>query len=303
MTKFQIRKIVTPMDFSETAMLAIEHAAHMARLFNAEIILAHVQEKNWQGFNIIEPEATFEVPPDFSLRVQAKLEEFAQKVSNDYGVKTSAIVTNGNVYNEIISIVEESGADLIVMGTHGTSGFEEFFVGSNTYRVVTRSKVPVLSVQTHARSVGFKEIVLPIDNSTHSRQKVNHALVIARAYNSRVHIAGLLDEADVDEAKFMIKLEQVNRFLHNAGVNSVIEVVRGTNQATLTIKHAKQVNADLIIIMTDQEENLTGRLLGPYAQQVVNHSWIPVLSVQPEEGNYEFPSLVGDSMPFDNKPN
>ena len=302
MKKFEIRKIVTPIDFSETSMLAIEHAAHMAKLFNSEIILAHVQEKNWQGFNIIEPEATFEVPPNFLERMQAKLEELAQKVSTDYGVKTSAIVTNGNVYNEIISIVDEADADLIVMGTHGTSGFEEFFVGSNTYRIVTRSKVPVLSVQTHTRNVGFKEIVLPIDDSDHSRQKVNHALMIARHYNARVHVTGLLDSG-MDEGKFMVKLEQVNRFLHNGGVNSVIEVVRGSNQAALTIKHAKQVNADLIIIMTDQEENLTGRFLGPYAQQVVNHSWIPVLSIKPEEGNYEFPSLTGDSMPFDNRPN
>lgn len=303
MKKFEIRKIVTPIDFSETSMLAIEHAGQMAKLFNAEIVLAHVLEKNWQGFNIIEPEATFEVPPDFLVRMQAKLEELTQKISADYGVKASSIVTEGNVYNEIIAIVEEAGADVIVMGTHGTSGFEEFFVGSNTYRVVTRSQVPVLSVQTHAHKVGFKEIMLPIDDSDHSRQKVNHAVQIARAYNSRVHITGLVDEGDTDEGKLKVKLEQVNRFLHNAGVNSVIEIIRGNNQATMTIKHAKSVNADLIIIMTDQEENLTGRFLGPYAQQVVNHSSIPVLSVKPVEGNYEFPSLTGDSIPFDNKPN
>lgn len=302
MKQFEIRKIVTPIDFSETSMLAIEHAGQMAKLFDAEIVLAHVLEKNWQGFNIIEPEATFEVPPDFLVRMQAKLEEHAQKISKEYGVKTSSVVTEGNVYNEIISIVEEAGADIIVMGTHGTSGFEEFFVGSNTYRVVTRSQVPVLSVQTHAHNIGFKEIMLPIDDSDHSRQKVNHALKIARAYNSRVHITGLLDD-DTDESKLKIKLEQVNRFLHNAGVNSVIEIIKGSNQATMTIKHAKNVKADLIIIMTDQEENLTGRFLGPYAQQVVNHSWIPVLSVKPVEGHYEFPNLTGDSIPFDNKPN
>lgn len=302
MKKFEIRKIVTPIDFSETAMLAIEHAGHMANLFKAEIVLVHVQEKMWHGFNIIEPEATFEVPPDLTERIQNKLEELAQSVSRDYGVKASAIVTNGNVYSEIIDIVADLDADLVVMGTHGVSGVEEFFIGSNTYRVVTRSKVPVLSVQGHAKTVGFKEVLLPIDDSGHSRQKVNHALAIAKYYNSRVHVTGLYDDTYMEENKLRIKLEQACRFLTNAGVNCTMEMLRGRNQATMTLEHANKMGADLIIIMTDQEENLSGRLMGPYAQQIVNHSHIPVLSVKPVEGRYEFPDLTGDSMPFDGRP-
>lgn len=302
MKKFEIKKIAAPIDFSETSMLAIEHAGHMANLFKAEVVLIHVQEKNWHNFTIIEPEATFEVPPGMTERVHGKLDELAQGISRDYGVKASAIVTTGNVYNEIIKITGEVGADLIVMGTHGVSGVEEFFVGSNTYRVVTRAKVPVLSVQTHVKNVGFKEILLPIDDSEHSRQKAHHALQIAKYYNSRVHIAGLND-GDLDEGKLRVKLEQVARFLTNAGVNCVIEMLKGSNQAVMTIEHAKKINTDLIIIMTDQEENIMGRFIGPYAQQIVNHSPIPVLSIHPEEGKYGFPNLTGDSMPFDGRPN
>lgn len=303
MKKFEIKKIVTPIDFSETSMLAIEHAAHMAKLYDAEIVLVHIQEKHWAHFNIIEPEATFEIPPDLADRIQSKLEEVAQAVTRDHGVRASAIVSNGNVYNEIIALVTDIDADLIVMGTHGVSGFEEFFIGSNTYRVVTRANVPVLSVQTHAKSVGFKEILLPIDDSDHSRQKVMHALTIAKAYKSRVHAVGLLDESYMDEGKLRIKLEQVEKFLTNAGITCKTEIIRGTNQSVMTMSHAKMISSDLIVIMTDQEENLSGRFLGPYAQQVVNHSWIPVLSVKPEEGMYEFPDLTGDSMPFDGRAN
>lgn len=301
MKKFEIKRIAAPIDFSETSMLSIEHAGHMANLFKAEVVLVHVQEKNWHNFTIIEPEAAFEVPPGMVERVHSKLEELAQGISKDYGVKASAIVTNGNVYNEIIKITEEVGADLIVMGTHGVSGFEEFFVGSNTYRVVTRSKAPVLSVQSHAKNIGFKEILLPIDDSDHSRQKVNHTVQIAKYYNSRVHIAGLND-GDLDEGKLRVKLEQVARFLSNAGVTNQIEMLKGNNQAVMTIEHSKKINADLIVIMTDQEENLSGRFIGPYAQQIVNHSRIPVLSIHPVEGKYEFPDMTGDSNPFNNRP-
>jgi nucleotide-binding universal stress UspA family protein len=53
------------------------------------------------------------------------------------------------------------------------------------------------------------------------------------------------------------------------------------------------VNADLIVIMTDQEEDITGRLMGTFAQQIINHSKIPVMSIQPVQGYVEFPHLGG----------
>lgn len=56
MKPFNVKKILIPIDFSETSLLAIEHAGFMAKLFKADLILLHVLEKNWEKFNIVEPQ-------------------------------------------------------------------------------------------------------------------------------------------------------------------------------------------------------------------------------------------------------
>jgi len=174
---------------------------------------------------------------------------------------------------------------LIIMGTHGTSGFAEFFIGSNTYKVVTSSECPVISVQTHAGKLGFTDILLPIDDSAHSRQKINHAIVLARQFKAKLHIVGLADFEDETELnKFEIKLEQIEEYIKKCELTCTREILHGKNQAAMTAEYAQTHGTDLIIIMTDQDENITGRLMGPYAQQIVNHSKIPVMSIQPVLG-------------------
>lgn len=286
MKPFQIQKILIPIDFSETSMLAIEHAAFTAQLFKADLVLLHVVERIWEQFSIIQPEIRITPPEDFKNILEKKLEELAETIRSKYGVKSTCITTDGNIFNEILTITEEHKIDLVVMGTHGISGVAEFFIGSNTFKVVTLSDCPVLSVQSNTERVGYKNILLPIDDSPHSRQKVNHAIVLAKHFVSKIHIVGLADSTDEsDLKKFDIKLDQIEEYIKKCGLESTRKTLNGNNQAKMTLDYSNSVNADLIIIMTDQDENITGRFMGTYAQQIVNHSKIPVMSIQPVVSN------------------
>jgi len=289
MKTFNPQKILIPVDFSETSFIAIEHAAFTAQLFKAELILLHVVEKHWENFNVIAPEIRVEMPTDLVNSIEKRLEEIAVGVRTKYGVKSTCITADGNIFGEIISVSKEHAADLIVMGTHGTSGVVEFFVGSNTYKVVTEASCPVISVRAHASKLGYQNIVLPVDDSAHSRQKVNHAIVLAKHFASKIHILGLADTKDESELKkFGIKIEQIEEYLKKCDVPFSRQIINGGNQAKVSYDYAKSVNGDLIVIMTDQDENMTGRLLGTYAQQVVNHSKIPVMSIQPVVADVAF---------------
>ena len=119
---------------------------------------------------------------------------------------------------------------------------------------------------------------------------MDYAVALAKKYGSKVHILGLLDEED--ENKFNIKLDQVQHAIESAGLSFTRKVLKVTNQAVQTVEYSKSVHADLIVIMTDQEEVLSAKLLGQYAQQIVNHSKVPVLSIHPKvQGiNIPFPS-------------
>ena len=293
---FEVKSILIPIDFSETSMLAIEHAAFMAKLFKADVALLHIMEKNWESFSIVAPEIVIENQSSVTDKIEKKLKEVAGGISKKYGIKVSTTIANGNIYSEISSFCSEKKVDVIVMGTHGASGFEEFFIGSNTYKVVTQSDCPVISVQTHASKVGFSNIVLPIDNSLHSRQKVGIAVEMAKRYASKIHVVGLLEEDSnaSDLKKFEIKMDQINKYLKHENVIHSSQVLKGKNPAKLTLEYAQKVKADLIVIMTDQEEDITGLFIGPYAQQIVNHSKTPIMSIKPNVN----PDLIESVHPY-----
>lgn len=285
MTAFNIKKILIPIDFSRTSELAIKHGAFMAKIFKADILMIHVVEKHFEAFNIVEPALHVPKPAELLKKVEEKLEEIGSHVKHEYGVTVSTISSQGNVCDEIVNIAKEQNANVIVMGTHGSSGIHELIIGSNAYKVATLSECPVITVRSKSEKVGFTEIVAPIDNSEHSRQKVNHLTVLAKHYGARIHILGLLnhDADSADEKKFNIKLEQVQQYFEKHGVPVTNTLIKANNHATQTMAFAQTVNADLIATMTDQENDKTGLFMGPYAQQIVNHSHIPVLSIRPEE--------------------
>lgn len=289
MKSFKIEKILIPIDFSETSLLAIEHGAFTAQLYKADLVLLHVVENHWEKFNIVIPELRVDEPSGIVNAIEKRLEELANNIRSKYGVKSTCITANGTIFSEIISVSKEHTIDLIIMGTHGISGFAEFFVGSNTYKVATQSECPVISIQSHSKKLGFKEILLPIDLSAHSRQKVHHAIVIAKHFVSKIHLIGLEDSTDESELKKLdLYMDQVEEFIKKNELVCIRKMITASNQAKMTIDYATEVDADLIVIMTDQDESMTGRLMGPYAQQIVNHSKIPVMSVQPVIGSADW---------------
>jgi nucleotide-binding universal stress UspA family protein len=285
MKTFNLKKILIPLDFSETALLALEHGAYMASLFKAEIILLHVIKPTLSAYNtenmpISLPIDIMKYQEETAAR---KLQGISKKIRNEYALKVEPLYETGFVCSTIISVADRYNADLIIMGTHGISGFAEKFIGSNAYKVVNEANCPVITIQAHAVRKGFQEIVLPIDHSFYSRQKVTHAIELAQHFNSRIHILGLSHTEDKTEInKLKIKLEQVEKFIEKHDVDYDTQINVGTNYAKLTMAYADATGADLIVIMTEWEEDLTGLFIGPFARQIVNHSKIPVMSIRPE---------------------
>lgn len=278
----KIKKILIPYDFSETAALSLEHAVHMAQLNKAEIVLLHIAES--ASFTSALAHAfSKNYEKEVEGEAAKKLDELANKIHVESGVQVTAKTEVGRIYRKIASVAKEVEADIIVMGTHGSSGYQKFTVGTNTGKVVMESESPVISVQTHATKIGFKKIVVPIDDSPTSRQKVNHALYMARLYGAYVHVVGLINFSN-DELvrKFKIKVEQVEEWLKQHDIGCESHFKNGENLAKMTMEFAEEVNADLIVIMTEQEPSITGLFMGTWATQVVNQSKIPVMTVHPE---------------------
>jgi nucleotide-binding universal stress UspA family protein len=284
MKTINISKILVPIDFSATSLLAFEHAVSLAKHFNAKLFLLHVIEHNLFMHNIFLPETKVVDFGNISNIAENKLNELIANLGNDSGIEAVSMVQEGKVTSSVVRAADLVEADLIVMGTHGSSGIEEFFVGSNAERVVVNAHCPVLTIHDEATVPGFRKILLPIDSSSASRQKLAHAVFIAKNYNATINVLGLLtDEDDSEHVKiFNLKIEQVNEFLEKNNIPHTTEIVPSSNHSKRIIKYAEDNASDLIIIMTEQEMDGPGIFLGVEAQRIVNHSIIPVLSVSPE---------------------
>ena len=200
---FKIKKILIPFDFSESAALSLDHAVKMAKMVGAEIVLLHIVETATFPSSIAHAFSGFEKKVEEASN--DKLNELAEKIKNENEITVHVLTEVGKTYKKIASTAKQSHIDLIMMGTHGSSG-SSYTIGSNTTRVVQEAHCPVMSFQTHANKIGFQKIILPIDDSQESRQKVPFAAELAIYYKAQVQIVGLMQSGNEDyQRKFKIK--------------------------------------------------------------------------------------------------
>jgi len=275
-------KILIPIDFSKISNRAIKHGAFIAKLCKGELILLHVQKKN-ELVDIILPALKIKDPSPITNYLQEKIDKLAEAVRKECGVKITTLISVGNITSEIISIADEFNAGLIIMGTQGADSESDLFLGSNAYRVLTKSDIPVMTVRSESSKLGYPHILLPLDSSEHSRQKVNAAIQIANKFASHLHVIGILGKNEKNYTyKMEVILGQIQKMAKTKKLVCTTEISVAENRAQKTLAYAKKVNANLIITMTDQTAGLSRIILGTYAHQLINSSKIPVLSIPPE---------------------
>lgn len=287
MKSTQLRRILVPIDFSAVSLTALDQATFLARLFKADLYVLHVIDIPPSVYPIEELMALGSDSSLIERSIAGKCEKLKLSIRKEHGLRINTLVCRGRTADEIVSAVKENNIDIVVMGTHGASGFDEYFIGSNAHKVITLCPCPVISVQRKSKKLGYSNILLPIGNSMHSREKVNYVMLLAKKFGSVIHILGLPDDNDsLHNKQFALKVASVEKLVKKAGLACTVQIARKGNIAELALKYAKKTKSDLIAIMTDHESEY-GIFIGPFTKQIVNHSKIPVLSIKPTEGKFE----------------
>ena len=288
MKKTVIKNILIPVDFSEASQRAIVEGARLAKLLEAELYFMHVLESSQHFYSRITSVDSLDyTAEDLRLIAEKELDKIRLYVEKKYDIVAKAALTRGHIFSEIMHYSLRKGIDLIVMGAHGHSGYKDWLIGSNAQKVVTHSLIPVLTLQSSFHKSGFKRILLPIDNSIHSREKVNIATLIAELFDAEIHIVGLPDSGEpVELNKFYTKIGSVEDYIRSDDLSYNTTILQGKNLATVAIDYAAKKNCDLIVINSGHESRLTQLFLGAFAEHIVNHSKIPVLSLKPTQDHY-----------------
>ncbi len=269
--------IIVAVDFSDCSINAFEHALSLARRSDSDLKMVWVN-KAYQERSVAlkDPEAAI-------VEAKQTFEEMIRQYQPQLPSGTvSYVIRDGKVYREIVRLAEEEKAFLIVVGTHGSSGFEEFWIGSNAQKIVSAAKCPVITIRGGVNiKRDLTRIILPLDSTPETRQKVATTALLAKYFNAEIIVLPLYS-TQVESVRLTMKKysEQVAKYLKENEVRYRVEPLEVEGNITdATIDYALKVDANLISIMTEQEQKTKNLWLGPYAQQMVNHSPIPVMSI------------------------
>ncbi|MFP4664824.1 MAG: universal stress protein [Bacteroidales bacterium] len=266
--------ILVPVDFSEQSMIALEQSYNIARLVNARIILLHVitgkltDQSESKGFI------------DDLDGITDKLNKLSRNVEEESSVECSFSIEKGRIVPSILEVARSSKARFIFIGTRMHT------IGPVTMRIIKEAPCPVVSIKGKYHRRGCRRIILPLDLSKSTTQKVHLTLNLARYFQSQVNVVSATSPSkDFKLTKIRLLLEQVRDFFVNHNIHCTTKLLdmnnRVDNVANTLLDYADDVDGDLIVIMIQQENSLKEKIIGSLARKVIMGSNIPVMCVKP----------------------
>ncbi|PLW99542.1 MAG: hypothetical protein C0594_16915 [Marinilabiliales bacterium] len=277
------RHILIPIDFSEQSLLALEQSYSMARMTNSEITLLHIILENnpfWGIFNAEEKEEAVE-------KFHKKLQDFAEVVSKKSGIRVNTIVEKGKLIDKIIEVSERMNTRFLIVGTIVKDNFKEKIIGTNASKLVREAKCPLITIKGNKTTGDTKKIVLPLDLSKETNQKVTQAVQLARYFKSTIYVVSVATTKDSHlVARMTSQMEQVRKHINKQGLDCETDFIKvGASNASVAKQlqdYAYGIDADLMIIMTQQEDAISEHFVGSTAKEIINNSEIPVMSIAPK---------------------
>lgn len=267
-----MKPIIVPIDFSDLSRKGLDLAVCLANKIKANIQLVHVINIASKHIPLGEEKRILKKLSDELTNIIEKTHESHPEVDIDY------IIKEGKIHEEVVNQANAFKNSLIVISTHGASGWEELFIGSNAYKIVASSTKPVFTLRGEIVPHHVKKIVLPLDNTPETMEKVPFTANLAKLLGAQILIV-TVSESELKDIKINMEghAKQVKAYLDKYSVSCSIDHISGENITDITIEYAQKHNADLISVMTEQEKNISNILLGSYAHQIINKSPVPVL--------------------------
>lgn len=270
-----MKKIIVLTDFSEQSVNALKAAADLAKKNSLELLVVHMLELN-QAL-ITSPEGVYAEQTVFMVKLAEKnLKEFLDTPILD-GVKVTPIIKHYKVFSELDAIADEHKADLIVMGSNGASGLEEFFVGSNAEKVVRNASIPVLVIKGMLEKFNLERFVFACDFNEDNLPAFQRAREFAKTFNATMELVYINTPND----EFLSNrdaYQRINKFLNKANTGQQVEIYNDYSVEQGILNYGKSILADAIALPTHGRKGLSHFFNGSIGEDVVNHASIPVIT-------------------------
>ncbi|MGB0391065.1 MAG: universal stress protein [Salibacteraceae bacterium] len=285
-----MKRILFPTDFSEAANNALNVAVSLAQSANAELFVLHSLNSVQQYVDIsltsagditmpgMQPEVVMEAIKQQKERVQNQMNDLETALTND-GVQVKTFIVDTELEQEINEFTDKHEIDFTVMGTHGSSGLREAFIGSNAQKIVRKSKVPVLTVNNKCDSFNIKKVAC---SSDFTESPINEQLL--RIKNFSDMFMADLDLVYINTPSYFEETNTVEQRLNDVinayGLEGAsTNIYNAFNIDEGVIAYAQQNDVDVIAMVTHGYRGMKKIFSDNITESVVNHSNIPVLTL------------------------
>lgn len=271
-----MKRILIPTDFSKYADEAIEVGAQIAKKNDCEIILIHMLELPKQMNDAITGATSI---PEVML-FKRKAEETLKSIkTRPYlkGIKITEVVRLDGAYHGINNYIKQNDIDLIVMGSHGSSGINEILVGSNTEKVVRQSETPVLVIKNNSESFNVQNIIFASDFSKEIKKPFQKVLDFSKLFGSKLNLVTICTPNTFRSTSAARKI--VTDFVADFDMPEYsFEIYNESNIEKGIINYSNEKDADLIAFCTHGRTGLNHFFAGSISEDLVNHATKPVLT-------------------------
>ncbi len=271
-----MKRILVPTDFSKHAEYALKVAAQIAKKNNGEIFLIHMLELPTSGNDAIT--AAHEIP-ELMLFKNAAISKLEDIMAAPYlkDLKVTKIIQFEMAFDGILKSGEEHNADLVVMGSHGASGFQEMFIGSNTEKVVRNSTVPVLVIKHEDDNFSADNFVFASDFSDEIKKPFERVIAFAKDFNSHIHLVNVNTPNNFKSTR--VAQKAMDDFIASFDFkNYTTHIYNDINVEKGILHFAKSIDADIIGMSTHGRKGLSHFFNGSISEDLVNHAKRPVVT-------------------------
>ncbi len=269
------KSIIVGVDFSQSSHNAMRHAVSIALKSNAELHLVWVKTPG------VANNVTEDGGDNYLQKVQANLESWKDECRMEApDVQVNTVILEGKVHTEILKYAANQPIPMIVMGTHGTSGFEEGYIGNNANRLIKDSKVPILIMRENIEiKRDLHNIYAPIDLSFETLQKMRYATYLAKCFAAKVTIAGVYYPNNADTRHIInVQMRHASDMCEDKNVRHEMVTLTVQNDYVQTLlNHAHDLDANLIVIM--REESETDFTSSSNMTEILSTSKMPLLII------------------------
>jgi nucleotide-binding universal stress UspA family protein len=280
-----MKKIIVPIDFSEPARNAVDFAIQFNRLIKGKILLLHVLELPAASVNfgadITASTAEVVYRKELLEGTSDKLHEWAEIV-RQAGQEVAIRLEFGSPYVGLGKEVAEEGGDWVIIGSKGASGLKEVFLGSNAERIIRHALCPVITVKGKTNLADIKSMVFPTSLSPEQDPIMENVKDFQRLLDLNMHMVCVMTPYNFLTEK--VTKDQLNEFAERMGlVDYTVGAIDAEFSEEGILEYAKEVKAGIIVMGTHGKTGLAHLFGGSRAEDVANHSKIPVVTFRINE--------------------